>query len=158
MQKINACLWFVDQAEEAAGYYTGIFPNSKITDVQRNGPSGPGPEGTALVVQFELDGQVFTALNGGPAEFSFTEAVSFMVSCADQAEVDALWSALTANGGEPGPCGWLKDRYGVSWQIVPTALPRLLSDPDPERAGRVLKAMMAMQKIEIAELEAAAAG
>jgi predicted 3-demethylubiquinone-9 3-methyltransferase (glyoxalase superfamily) len=156
MQKINACLWFDHEAEEAAQHYTGIFPNSAITFVQRNGPAGPGPDDAALMVQFTLDGQVYTALNGG--RNAFTEAVSFMVDCADQAEVDRLWSALTADGGTPGQCGWLTDRYGLSWQIVPNVLPRLLGDPDPERAGRVMKAMMGMQKIEIAELEAAAAG
>lgn len=158
MQKIYPCLWFDNQAEQAAEFYTGIFANSAVTNVQRNGPDGPGPAGTALVVRFELDGQVFNALNGGPVNAGFTEAISITVDCADQAEVDRLWDALTADGGEPGPCGWLKDKYGLSWQIVPTALLRLLGDPDPARAGRVMTAMMKMHKIEVAELEAAAAG
>ena len=155
MQKITPCLWFDTQGEEAATFYTSIFPNSKIVEVARYGAAGPGPEGSAMTVSFELDGQTFTALNGGP-QFTFNEAISFQVSCSDQKEVDAFWGAL-GDGGEEGPCGWLKDKYGVSWQIVPTALPELLADPDPERARRVMEAMFTMKKIEIDALERAAA-
>jgi predicted 3-demethylubiquinone-9 3-methyltransferase (glyoxalase superfamily) len=150
MPNITPFLWYDNQAEEAATYYTKIFPNSKITHVQ------PGPDGSAMVVQFELDGQQFTALNGGPQHFTFNESVSFVVDCRDQADVDHYWDALTADGGEPGPCGWLKDRYHLSWQIVPRALNELLSDPDPERAGRAMQAMMKMTKLNVAELQAAA--
>ena len=148
MQKITPYLWFDGQAEEAANYYTAIFDNSRILDVQRYGEGGPGPEGTAMVVTFELEGQQFIALNGGP-EFHFTEAISFYVSCQTQDEVDALWERLTADGGQPGQCGWLKDKYGLSWQIIPTALSELLSDPDREGASRAMKAMLSMSKIEI---------
>ncbi len=155
MQKITPCLWFDGQAEEAATFYTSVFPSSRIVDVARYGEAGPGPEGSVMTVLFELDGQRFTALNGGP-EFTFTEAVSFQVDCDDQEEVDRYWSALS-EGGEKGPCGWLKDCFGLSWQIVPKALPRLLADPDPERSQRVMRAMLQMKKIEIAELERAAA-
>jgi len=150
MPNITPFLWYDNQAEEAATYYTKIFPNSKITHVQ------PGPDGSAMVVQFELDGQAFTALNGGPQHYTFNESVSFVVDCRDQADVDHYWDALTADGGEPGPCGWLKDRYHLSWQIVPRALNELLSDPDPERAGRAVQAMMKMTKLNVAELQAAA--
>jgi predicted 3-demethylubiquinone-9 3-methyltransferase (glyoxalase superfamily) len=153
MPKLTPWLWFDTQGEEAAEFYTSVFPNSKIVEVTRYGSAGPRPEGTAMTVSFELDGQRFVALNGGP-DFSFTEAVSFQVACADQDEVDYYWNALS-EGGEEGPCGWLKDRYGLSWQIVPTALYELLSDPDPERAQRVMGAMLEMKKIEIAELERA---
>jgi predicted 3-demethylubiquinone-9 3-methyltransferase (glyoxalase superfamily) len=153
MPKLTPWLWFDTQGEEAAEFYTSVFPNSKIVEVTRYGSGGPRPEGTAMTVSFELDGQPFVALNGGP-DFSFTEAVSFQVACADQDEVDYYWNALS-EGGEEGPCGWLKDRYGLSWQIVPTALYELLSDPDPERAQRVMGAMLEMKKIEIAELERA---
>jgi predicted 3-demethylubiquinone-9 3-methyltransferase (glyoxalase superfamily) len=155
MQKITPCLWFDTEGEEAANFYTSVFPNSKIVDVSRSGEAGPRPEGTVMVVSFELDGQKFTALNGGP-EFTFSEAISFQVSCENQAEVDAFWSKLS-DGGEDGPCGWLKDKFGVSWQIIPTALPRLLGDPDREKAKRVMQAMLQMKKIEIDELERAAA-
>jgi predicted 3-demethylubiquinone-9 3-methyltransferase (glyoxalase superfamily) len=151
MQKITPFLWFDGQAEEAAKHYTTIFDNSRVVDVTHYGPGAPGPEGTVMTVEFELDGQTFTALNGGP-EFTFNEAISFSVACADQDEVDRLWDRL-GEGGEPGPCGWLKDRFGVSWQIVPTVLPKLLADPDRERAGRVTKAMLAMGKIEIQALQ-----
>jgi predicted 3-demethylubiquinone-9 3-methyltransferase (glyoxalase superfamily) len=153
MPKLTPWLWFDTQGEEAAEFYTSVFPNSKIVEVTRYGSAGPRPEGTAMTVSFDLDGQRFVALNGGP-DFSFTEAVSFQAACADQDEVDYYWTALS-EGGEEGPCGWLKDRYGLSWQIVPTALYELLSDPDPERAQRVMGAMLEMKKIEIAELERA---
>jgi predicted 3-demethylubiquinone-9 3-methyltransferase (glyoxalase superfamily) len=155
MQSITPCLWFDTEGEDAAKLYTSVFPNSKIGNVARYGSAGPRPEGTVMTVDFELNGQPFLALNGGP-EFTFSEAISFQVDCEDQDEVDYYWSKLS-EGGEQGPCGWLKDRFGVSWQIVPTALPRLLSDPDPEKAQRVMAAMMKMKKIEIDELEAAAA-
>ena len=150
MPNITPFLWYDNQAEEAATYYTKIFPNSKITHVQ------PGPDGSAMVVQFELDGQAFTALNGGPQHYTFNESVSFVVDCRDQADVDHYWDALTADGGEPGPCGWLKDRYGLSWQIVPKALNELLADPDPARADRAMQAMLKMTKLDVAELQAAA--
>jgi predicted 3-demethylubiquinone-9 3-methyltransferase (glyoxalase superfamily) len=155
MQKITPCLWFDTEGEEAATFYTSMFPNSKIVDVARYGEAGPRAAGTVMTVSFELDGQKFVALNGGP-DFTFNEAISFQVSCESQEEVDAFWSQLSA-GGEEGPCGWLKDKYGVSWQIVPTALPRLLADPDPEKAQRVMQAMLSMKKLEIGALEQAAA-
>ncbi len=157
MPRITPFLWFDTQAEEAATLYTSVFPDSKITEVQRYGASGPGPEGAAMTVQFQLDGQDFTALNGGPEHFTFNESVSFVVDCKDQADVDHYWDALTADGGEPGPCGWLKDKYGLSWQIVPAALNELLSDPDPGRSSRAMQAMLKMTKIDVAELRAAAA-
>jgi predicted 3-demethylubiquinone-9 3-methyltransferase (glyoxalase superfamily) len=155
MPKISPFLWFDNQAEEAAELYTRVFPNSKINDVQRYGPAGPGPEGSAMTVQFQLDGYDVTALNGGP-QHTFNESVSFVVDCKDQAEVDHYWDELTANGGEPGPCGWLKDKYGLSWQIVPAALNELLSDPDPGRSSRAMQAMLKMTKIDIGELRTAA--
>jgi predicted 3-demethylubiquinone-9 3-methyltransferase (glyoxalase superfamily) len=154
MHGITPCLWFDTQGEEAARFYTSVFPNSRILEVVRYGAAGPGPEGTVMTVSFELDGQRFVALNGGP-EFTFSEAISFQVSCRTQEEVDAFWSKLS-EGGEEGPCGWLKDRYGVSWQIIPTVLPELLSDPDPQRSERVMRAMLAMKKLEIDALERAA--
>jgi predicted 3-demethylubiquinone-9 3-methyltransferase (glyoxalase superfamily) len=155
MQKITPCLWFDTQGEEAAAFYTSVFPNSRIVEVTRYGSAGPRREGMAMTVSFELDGQTFTALNGGP-DFTFNEALSLEVACKDQEEVDSLWNALS-EGGEEGPCGWLKDRYGVSWQIIPTALPKLLADPDREKSQRVMQAMLKMQKIEIDALERAAA-
>ena len=156
MGKITPCLWFDTEAEEAANYYVSLFKNSAIRQVSHYGEAGPRPAGTVLTVEFELDGQVFTALNGGP-EFTFNEAISFQISCADQAEVDHFWDNL-CDGGEPGPCGWLKDRYGVSWQVVPTAMLELIEDPDPERSARAMKAMMGMGKLDIAALQAAADG
>ena len=156
MPKITPCLWFDTQGEEAARLYVSVFPNSRIVDVTRYGSAGPRPEGMVMTVSFELDGRPFVALNGGP-EFGFSEAVSFQVDCADQAEVDHYWDRLS-EGGEEGPCGWLKDRFGLSWQIVPRVLPELLAQPDAEKAQRVMAAMLQMRKIEIAELEAAAAG
>ncbi len=155
MQKITPFLWFDTEGEEAAKLYTSIFPNSKIVEIMRYGSAGPRPEGTVMTVAFELDGQKFVALNGGP-NFTFNEAISFEVDCADQDEVDSYWEKLTADGGEEGPCGWLKDKYGVSWQIVPTRLMELLADPDKEKAQRVMAAMLEMKKIEIDELERAA--
>ena len=156
MPKITPFLWFDDQAEEAARFYVSIFKNSKIGDISRYTEAGPGPAGSAMVVAFELDGQRFDALNGGPT-FAFTEAVSFTVDCETQAEVDYFWTALSA-GGETSQCGWLKDRYGLSWQIVPAALPRIMSNPDPAKAKRAMEAMFTMTKLDIAALEAAAEG
>lgn len=158
MPNINPFLWFDNQAEEAAALYTSVFPNSKVINVQRYPAGAPGPEGSVMTIEFELDGQPFTALNGGRENFSFNEAISFTVNCQDQDEVDTYWEQLTAGGGEAGPCGWLKDRFGVSWQIVPQALPRLLADPDREKANRVMQAMMQMSKIEVQKLEDAARG
>jgi predicted 3-demethylubiquinone-9 3-methyltransferase (glyoxalase superfamily) len=155
MQKLTPCLWFDTQGEEAAEFYTSVFPNSRILKVARYGEAGPRPAGTVMMVEFELDGQTFTALNGGP-QFTFDEAISFQVSCETQDEVDSYWSKLS-EGGEEGVCGWLKDRFGLSWQIVPTAVPRLLGGSDPEQAQRVMAAILEMKKIEIAELERAAA-
>jgi predicted 3-demethylubiquinone-9 3-methyltransferase (glyoxalase superfamily) len=155
MKGISPCLWFDTEAEDAASVYTSIFPNSRIVAVTRYGSAGPRPEGTVMTVEFELDGKHVTALNGGP-DFTFNEAVSFQVGCEDQEEVDRYWSAL-ADGGEEGPCGWLKDRFGLSWQIVPTRLTELLADEDRERSQRVMEAMLKMRKIEIDELERAAA-
>ena len=152
-QPITPFLWFDSQAEEAAKFYTSIFPNSKVVKVARYGPAGPGPAGSVMTVEFQLRGQSFVALNGGP-QFKFTEAISFVVNCQTQEEVDAYWEKLSAGGAEVA-CGWLKDKFGLSWQIVPTALPKLLSDPDPARSGRVMKAMLAMKKLDIRALQRA---
>jgi predicted 3-demethylubiquinone-9 3-methyltransferase (glyoxalase superfamily) len=154
MPKPTPCLWFDTQGEEAAEFYTSIFPNSKIIEVSRYGSAGPRPEGTVMMVRFVLDGQEFLALNGGP-EFTFSEAISFEITCADQEEVDEYWTKL-GDGGEYGPCGWLKDRYGLSWQVVPAELTELLADADQERAQRAMKAMLQMQKLDVAELRRAA--
>jgi predicted 3-demethylubiquinone-9 3-methyltransferase (glyoxalase superfamily) len=153
MQKITTFLWFNDQAEEAMNFYTAIFKNSKISSVSRYGEGGPGPQGSVMTATFELDGQEFMALNGGPL-FTFTEAISFFVNCETQVEVDELWEKLT-EGGEESQCGWLKDKFGLSWQIVPSVLGELLNDPDAEKAGRVMNAMLQMKKIDIAGLRAA---
>lgn len=153
MQKITPFLWFDDQAEEAARLYVSIFKNSKILSVTRYGDAGPGPKGAVMVVTFELEGQKFMALNGGP-QFTFTEAVSFLVTCETQREIDALWEALSA-GGAPGPCGWLKDKFGLSWQIVPSVLGTMLQDKDPQKSQRVMQAMLGMEKIDIAHLKQA---
>ena len=155
MDRFVTCLWFDDRGEEAARFYTSIFPNSKLGEIARYGSAGPRPEGMVMTVAFELNGQKFVALNGGP-HFTFNEAISFQVMCADQDEVDEYWSVLS-DGGEEGPCGWLKDRFGLSWQVVPVRLPENLGDPDAERAQRVMAAMLAMKKIELGELERAAA-
>jgi predicted 3-demethylubiquinone-9 3-methyltransferase (glyoxalase superfamily) len=156
MPKTIPCLWFDGQAEQAAELYTSIFPNSGVTGVSRYGPDTPGTEGAVMTVEFTLDGQPYVGLNGGPL-YSFTEAISFQIPCADQDEVDHYWEGLV-EGGEESQCGWLKDRFGVSWQVVPTRLPELLSDPDPGRAQRAMQAMLKMQKLDIAELERAADG
>ena len=155
-QKITTFLWFDNNAEEAMNHYVSIFKNSKILDVTRYGEAGPGPAGTVMVATFELDGQQFNALNGGPA-FKFTEAISLAVDCASQEEVDDLWAKLSA-GGASGQCGWLKDKFGLSWQIVPRVLVELIKDPDAAKAGRVMQAMMQMTKIDIATLQRAHAG
>jgi predicted 3-demethylubiquinone-9 3-methyltransferase (glyoxalase superfamily) len=151
------CLWFRENAEEAARFYTSLPPDSRIDEVWRTPADTPsGAAGSVLTVRFTLAGQQFMLLVGGPADFALNEAVSFVLDTDDQAETDRLWDALTADGGEPGPCGWLKDRYGVSWQITPRRLNELTSDPDPGRARRAMEAMLTMGKIEIAELERAA--
>ena len=156
MSKITPCLWLDGQAEEAANFYVSLLPDSHVDQVVRAPADTPsGPEGMVLLVQFTLAGQEFTALNGGP-QFKFNESVSFVIDCADQEEVDRLWEALSADESAE-QCGWLKDRFGLSWQIVPSALPRLLSDRDPERANRVMNAMLQMKKIDVSELERAAA-
>jgi predicted 3-demethylubiquinone-9 3-methyltransferase (glyoxalase superfamily) len=156
MQKITPCLWFETEALEAAEFYTSAFPSSSIVTVQRTPADTPGPKaGSVLMVQFRLAGQDYQALNGGP-HHKFNDAISLSVSCEDQEEVDRLWSALTADGGKPVQCGWLKDKYGLSWQIVPKRLPELLANPDPEKSKRVMQAMLKMVKIDIAALEAAA--
>jgi predicted 3-demethylubiquinone-9 3-methyltransferase (glyoxalase superfamily) len=152
MSKITPYLWFDNQAEEAAAFYVSLFENSAITSVERYPEGAPGPAGTAMIVNFTLDGRDYIALNGGP-EFKFNESFSMFVSCDGQAEVDDLWTRLTADGGKPGQCGWLKDKWGLSWQIIPTVLPELLGSPDKERAGRVMQAMLKMQKIDVATLE-----
>ena len=151
MQKIVPFLWFDDQAEEAMNFYVSIFKNSKVISVSRYGEAGPGPKGTVMSATFQLDGQRFMALNGGPL-FSFSPAISFFVNCETQEAVDELWEKLSA-GGKKERCGWLKDKFGVSWQIIPTALGKLLSDPDPARSKRVMQAMLQMQKIDIEGLE-----
>ncbi|MGZ4401092.1 MAG: VOC family protein [Gaiellaceae bacterium] len=156
MQKITPWLWFDTEGEEAARFYTSLFPNSRITGITRYGSAGPRPEGMVMTVSFELGGQELVALNGGPEHNTFSEAVSFMVTCVGQEEVDRYWSALS-EGGEEGPCGWLKDKFGLSWQIVPTRLLELLGDPDPETSQRVMQAMLRMKKIEVDALEQAAA-
>jgi len=154
MDAITPCLWFDTEAEEAAQFYTSVFPNSRIVHVSHYGSAGPRPAGMVLEVEFELNGRSFLALNGGP-DFTFSEAISLQVDCKDQDEVDRLWVTLS-EGGEEGPCGWLKDRCGLSWQIVPSVMYELIADPDPERAQRTIAAMLQMGKLDIAELERAA--
>jgi predicted 3-demethylubiquinone-9 3-methyltransferase (glyoxalase superfamily) len=156
MSTITACLWFDTQGEEAAELYTSVFPNSRITKVTHYGPAGPRPEGSVMTVAFELDGKPFVALNGGP-EFTFNEAISFQIDCSGSEEVDHYWERLS-EGGEEGPCGWLKDKFGVSWQVVPSRLNELLDDPDQEKAQRVMTAMLGMKKIDVDGLEQAARG
>jgi len=153
MQKITPFLWFDGQAEEAMNFYVSIFKNSKVGKVTRCGPGGPGPEGSLMSATFQLEGQEFFALNGGP-QFQFTPAISFFVDCRTQEEVDDLWEKLST-GGKKERCGWLKDKYGLSWQIIPSALGKLMNDPDPAKAGRVMGAMLQMDKIDIKRLEAA---
>lgn len=153
MQKITPFLWFDGNAEEAMNFYVSIFKNSKILSVSRYGEAGPGPKGTVMTGTFQLEGQQFIALNGGP-QFSFTPAISLFVNCETQQEVDELWEKLSA-GGEQGRCGWLKDKFGLSWQIIPAALTKLLSDPDPAKSKRVMQAMLQMNKIDIEGLSRA---
>lgn len=153
MQKITTFLWFDNNAEEAINFYCSIFPDAKLLSETRCGEAGPGPKGSLLSASFQLAGQEFAALNGGPM-FKFNEAVSLVVNCESQAEVDHYWNKLSA-GGQEQPCGWLKDQFGLSWQIVPVVLPKLLSQPDPAKAGRVMQAMMQMKKLDIAALEQA---
>ena len=156
MHTLYPCLWFDGNAEEAAEFYSALLPDSHVDRVWRSPADTPsGPAGMVLTVDFTLLGSRVQGLNGGP-DFQFNEAISFVVECDDQAEVDRLWEALTADGGEPGPCGWLKDRFGLSWQITPRRLAELLDDPDPERARRAMDAMLAMGKLDVAELERAA--
>jgi predicted 3-demethylubiquinone-9 3-methyltransferase (glyoxalase superfamily) len=158
IDKTRPCLWFDGEAEAAANFYVALLPDSRIDKVQRAPTDYPsGGEGAVLVVEFTLAGRSYMAMNGGPGH-PFTQAISLSIDCADQTEVDRLWEALTADGGQPVACGWLKDRWGLSWQVVPSALPRLLADPDPARAARVFQAMMGMVKLDVAELERAAAG
>ncbi|MFI2263151.1 VOC family protein [Streptomyces tubercidicus] len=154
MPKITPNLWFDTQGKEAAEFYCSVFPNSKINNVTYYNEAGPRPAGTVLTVEFELDGQEYTAINGGP-EFTFDEAISLLIDCADQDEIDYYWAKLS-EGGEEGPCGWVKDKYGLSWQVAPTTVVKLLNGPDQERAARAMKAMLGMKKIDIAALEAAA--
>jgi predicted 3-demethylubiquinone-9 3-methyltransferase (glyoxalase superfamily) len=153
IQKITPFLWFDHQAEEAANFYVSIFPNSSVEKVHRYGDSGPGPAGSVMTVAFRLEGQPFTALNGGPI-FKFTEAISFVVHCENQDEVDKYWDQLSQSGQET-QCGWLKDKFGLSWQIVPQAFLEMIQDKDPAKVGRVMKAMMQMKKLDVAELEKA---
>ncbi|MGZ6274059.1 MAG: VOC family protein [Candidatus Limnocylindrales bacterium] len=158
MSKITPCLWFDGNAEEAANFYVSLLPGSRVESVMRSPADNPStPAGAVLTVDFTLAGQRFTGLNGGP-QFRFTEAISFVIDCEGQAEVDRLWAALTENGGTPSQCGWLKDRYGVSWQIIPRQLGEILGDPDTERAGRAMKAMLEMSKIDVAALRRAFEG
>jgi predicted 3-demethylubiquinone-9 3-methyltransferase (glyoxalase superfamily) len=156
MQKISPCLWFDGNAEEAVNFYLGVFGSARITEIMRHTKSSPGPEGSVLVIRFELEGEEFMALNGGP-EFKFTPAISMFVKCETQEEIDRYWAALM-DGGAPMACGWLTDRFGVAWQIAPTRLLAMLQDPDPVKADRTMKAMMGMIKLDIAVLERAYEG
>lgn len=156
MPRVTPNLWFDTESEEAAAFYVSVFPNSAVKSVTYYGDAGPRPAGMVLTVEFLLDGQEFIAINGGP-QFTFSEAVSFLITCADQAEIDYYWDALT-DGGEEGPCGWLKDKYGLSWQVAPAGMDAMLSDPNDERGQRAMRAMFGMKKIDIAALHAAADG
>jgi predicted 3-demethylubiquinone-9 3-methyltransferase (glyoxalase superfamily) len=153
MQKITPFLWFDNRAEEAVNFYTSIFKNSTVGKISRYGEAGPGPAGSVMTAEFELDGMKFLALNGGP-HFKFTEAVSFVVNCETQDEIDYYWEKLTTDGGQESQCGWLKDKFGLSWQVVPTIIGKLMTG-DPERSGRVMKALMPMKKLDIATLQKA---
>ena len=156
-QRIVPNLWFDTQAEEAAAFYCSIFPNSRVTLVTRYPEGAPGPAGEVMTVEFELDGERVVAINGGP-QFTFSEAISLAVTCEDQAEVDRYWEQLLEGGGEEGPCGWLKDRFGLSWQVVPEGMDEVFANPDPAVAQRAFQAMMGMKKLDLAALQAAAAG
>jgi predicted 3-demethylubiquinone-9 3-methyltransferase (glyoxalase superfamily) len=155
MPEITPNLWFDTQAEEAAAFHVSVFPNSRVTAVTHYTEAGPRPAGTVMTVEFELDGRRFVGINGGP-EFTFDEAVSFQIDCDDQAEIDRYWAALLAGGGQEGPCGWLKDRFGLSWQVVPKGMHAFFADPDTARVNRAMEAMLGMRKIDIAALERAA--
>jgi predicted 3-demethylubiquinone-9 3-methyltransferase (glyoxalase superfamily) len=157
MPKIIPNLWFDTESEEAAAFYVSVFPNSRVVGLTHYPEDAPREAGMVMTVEFELDGQRFVAINGGP-EFTFSEAVSFQIECADQEEIDRYWSLLTADGGAEGPCGWLKDKFGLSWQVVPTGMDQVFDDPDPERARRAMAAMLKMGKIDAAELQRAADG
>jgi predicted 3-demethylubiquinone-9 3-methyltransferase (glyoxalase superfamily) len=157
MQNITPFLWYDDKAEEAMNFYVEIFPRSKVKAVTRYGEGGPGPKGSVMTASFELDGVEFTALNGGP-HFKFTEAISLVVHCRDQDEIDDYWRKLTAGGGQESQCGWLKDKFGLSWQVVPTILGELLTGKDPQKRERVMRALMPMKKLDIATLKKAAEG
>ncbi len=156
MTSISPCLWFDDNLEEAVSFYTAIFPRSKVTHLARYTDAGPGEPGSAMAAEFDLDGLTFRGINGGPVHATFSEAVSFSIACRDQSEVDYYWDSLV-DGGEESMCGWLKDRFGLSWQVVPTRLYELVSDPDPLRARAATEAMLRMRRIVVADLEAAAA-
>ena len=156
MAKITPFLWFDDQAEEAVDFYLSIFPNSRVLQVARHGEGGPGPAGSVMTIRFDLDGNEFLALNGGPAHYDFDESISFVIDCATQEDVDHYWEGLLAGGGKEIACGWLRDRYGLRWQVVPSELPSLLGDPDPERAQRAMKAMLSMTKLDIVAMKEAA--
>lgn len=156
-QKITPFLWFDKEAEEAAKFYVSIFKNSKLLGVSRYGEAGPGDPGSVMTANFQIEGQEFTALNAGPA-FRFSEAISFVIHCKSQEEVDYYWEKLTADGGQESDCGWVKDKFGLSWQVTPDRLMELIQDPDPEKSQRAMKAMMQMKKIDIGEIERAAAG
>lgn len=157
MQKIHPCLWFDGNAEEAVNHYLAVFDNAWIVSTTRWGDTGPGPKGGVLTILFEIEGQTFLALNGGP-QFKFSEALSMVVNCKSQQEVDRYWQALTSDGGSPGQCGWLKDKFGMSWQITPEQMPALLQDPDSAKSDRVMRVMMQMTKLDIAALEKAYEG
>jgi predicted 3-demethylubiquinone-9 3-methyltransferase (glyoxalase superfamily) len=157
MQRITPFLWFDSNAEDAAKLYTSIFPNSRILSTARYSDAGPGPKGSVMTVQFELSGLPFTALNAGP-QFKFNEAISFVINCDTQAEIDEYWGKLIQGGGQPSQCGWLKDKFGLSWQVVPTVIGQLLTDKDPAKAKRVMEAMLKMGKLDIAELKRAHEG
>jgi predicted 3-demethylubiquinone-9 3-methyltransferase (glyoxalase superfamily) len=154
--KITPFLWFDDQAEEAVEFYLSVFPESRVLQVARHGEDGPGPAGAVMTIHFELDGNPFLALNGGPDHYGFDESISFVIDCATQDEVDRYWDALLEGGGAEIACGWLKDRYGLRWQVVPSELPSLLADPDPERAARAMQAMLSMKKLDIRAMKEAA--
>ena len=156
-QRITPNLWFDGQAEEAAAFYTSVFKSSRVLSTARYPENSPGEAGTVMTVEWELDGQRFVGINGGP-EFQFNEAISLQITCADQDEVDFYWERLTADGGEEGPCGWLKDRFGVSWQVVPEGMDEVFASPDPQRAERAMQAMLQMRKLDVAALRAAADG
>lgn len=158
MPKITPFLWFDDQAEQAVEFYTSVFPNSRVTDVARHGEGGPGPAGSVMTIRFELDGQEFVALNGGPDHYGFDESISFVIDCATQADVDRYWEALGSGGGAEIACGWIRDRFGLRWQVVPAELFTLLGDPDPGRAQRAMRAMLAMTKLDVEAMRRAADG